>query len=172
MRKARFPAIPTSTMRNGATEPGTGSKGCTGRPPGLTGAVHSEVSGGGRSGAPAPPWVSCRTRCAGARSPASSCASTLRSGEGGTGQEGGTPGNLGCCGSARGYCSGGWSLSAAVTQTLSSELQSRSVPDTASRSLHGLGHPVDPLEQVAESHELASLVGLIPGAPLCSLAAC
>jgi hypothetical protein len=31
---------------------------------------------------PAAPWASCRTRCAGARSPAWCCASTLRSGEG------------------------------------------------------------------------------------------
>lgn len=165
MRKAWFPAV-SITLSTGVTDPGTGSRAARGA--GSDGnRARSEVSGGGQSGAPAPPWVSCRTRCAGAQSPASSCASTLRSGEGGPG--GGTRGNLSCWGSAGGY-SRGQPLYAVITQTPSSELWSRSIPATAARGLNGLGRAVDPWGS-GGSLERASQVGLIP-APLCSLSAC
>ena len=59
-----------------ACSPGSDRRGVPGRRPYLTAGARSRSR-------PALGWASCRTRCAGARLPASCCASTRRSGEGG-----------------------------------------------------------------------------------------
>lgn len=58
-----------------ACSPGSDRRGVPGRRPYLTAGARSRSR-------PALRWASCRTRCAGARLPASCCASTRRSGEG------------------------------------------------------------------------------------------
>lgn len=74
-------------VRDHAMAAGTGSPGERGAPlptraAGPAGGCSWAAGAGSRSRA-APPWASCRTRCAGARSPALCCASTRRSGRGG-----------------------------------------------------------------------------------------